>query len=70
MPIYSFVEYSSNYSHTTCSLWIYCKDEATNFDANIPKDDACEAFACNAKLLENLLIQLINFLNMRQPLYH
>ena len=32
MPMYHFVEYSPNLSDTTGSLWLYSKDEATNFD--------------------------------------
>ena len=32
MPMYNLIEYSSNYSETTGSLWLYSKDEATNFD--------------------------------------
>ena len=35
MPMYNLIEYSSNYSERTGSLWFYSKDEATNFDANI-----------------------------------
>ena len=29
MPMYNLLEYSSNYSETTRSLWFYSKDEAT-----------------------------------------
>ena len=32
MPMYNLIEYSSNYSETTGSLWFYSKDEATNFN--------------------------------------
>ena len=35
MSLYNLIECSSNYSETTGSLWIYSKDEATNFDADI-----------------------------------
>ena len=35
MPLYNLLEYSSNYSNTTGSLWFYSKDEVTNFDADI-----------------------------------
>ena len=31
--MYNLVEYSSNYSDTTGSLWFYSKDEAANFNA-------------------------------------
>ena len=32
---YNLLEYSSNYSDTTGSLWCYSKDEATDFDKNM-----------------------------------
>ena len=35
MVIYNLIEYSSNYSETIGSLWLYSKDGATNFNANI-----------------------------------
>ena len=35
MRLYNPIEYSSNYSETTGSLWFYSKDEAINFNANI-----------------------------------
>ena len=34
MPMYNLIEYSSNYSETTGSLWFYSKDEATNFNVD------------------------------------
>ena len=30
LPMYNLIEYSSNHSETTGSLWFYSKDEATN----------------------------------------
>ena len=30
IPMYKLIEYSSNYSETTGSLWFYSKDEATD----------------------------------------
>ena len=33
--MYNLIEYSSNYSETSASLWFYSKDEATNFNDNI-----------------------------------
>ena len=33
--MYKLIEYSSNYSEITGSLWFYCKDEATDFNDNI-----------------------------------
>ena len=35
MQMYNWIEYSSNYSETTGSLWFYSKDEATDFNAVI-----------------------------------
>ena len=33
--MYNFIEYSSNFSDTTSSLWFYSKDETTDSDADI-----------------------------------
>ena len=52
MPIYNLIEYSSNYSETTGSLWFYSKDEATNFN-NIENTDDFKSFKYKAKLLGN-----------------
>ena len=53
MPMYSLIEYSSNYFDTTGSLWLYSKDEATNFNAGIANTDNFNSFKYKAKLLEN-----------------
>ena len=53
MPMYNLVEYSSNYSETTGSLWFYSKDEATSFNNNIVNTDDFKSFKYKAKLLEN-----------------
>ena len=50
ITMYSLIEYSSNYSETTWSVWIYSKDEATKFNADIANDNT---FENKAKLLEN-----------------
>ena len=34
MPMYSLMEYSSNFSETTERLWCYSKDETNNFNNN------------------------------------
>ena len=39
MPMYNPIEYSSNYSETTGSLWLYSKDEASNFNNNTANID-------------------------------
>ena len=66
MCIYNLIEYSSNYSETTGSLWFYPKNEATNFDANISNTNNFKSFEYKAKLLENtvalsLQIKLMEF---------
>ena len=33
--MYNLIDYSSNYSKTTASLWYYSKDKATNSNADI-----------------------------------
>ena len=47
------IEYNSNYSETTGSLWFNFKDEATNFNSNIENTDNFKSFKYKAKLLEN-----------------
>ena len=44
--MYNLIEYSSNYSETTGSLWFYSKDEPTNFNADITNDDSFKSFKC------------------------
>ena len=51
--MYKLVEYSSNYSETTGSLWFYSQDEATNFNADTANTDNIKSFKYKAKLLEN-----------------
>ena len=53
MPMYNLIEYSSNYSVTTGSSWVYSKDEATNFNADIANIDNSKSFKYKAKLLGN-----------------
>ena len=53
MPMYSVIEYSSNCSEATRSLWLYCKDEATNFSGGIANDVNSKSFTYKAKLLGN-----------------
>ena len=51
--MYNLIEYSSNDSETTRSLWFYSKDEATNFKADSPNDNDSKTFENKAKLLAN-----------------
>ena len=53
IPMYNLIECSSNYSKTTGSLWLYSKDEATDFDADIANTNNFKSFMYKAKLLEN-----------------
>ena len=39
IPMYNTLEYSSNYSNRTVSLWFSSKDEATNFNKAIADND-------------------------------
>ena len=57
MPMYNLIEYSSDYSETTGSLWSYSKDEATGFNADIANTDHFKSFKYKAKLLENTAAQ-------------
>ena len=50
MPMYNLIEYSSNYSETTGSLWFYSKGEATHFDIDIVNDNHFKSFMYMAKL--------------------
>ena len=51
MPMYNLIEYSSNYSNTTGSLWFYSEDEANNFDNNIENTYDFKSFKYKAKLI-------------------
>ena len=53
MPMYNLLECSSNYSHTTGTLWSHSKDEANNYNADIGEGHAFKSFKYKAKLLEN-----------------
>ena len=61
--MYNLIEYSRNYSETTGSLWLYSKDEATNFDADIANDDNFKSFKFKAKLLGKTVAQTNNATN-------
>ena len=50
MPMYNLLEYISNYSDTTCSLWFYSKGETTNFNADIEINAAFKSFMYKTKL--------------------
>ena len=53
MPMYNLLEYSSNYSGTTGSLWFYSKDEATIFNINIGDTNNFKSFKYKTKLIRS-----------------
>ena len=48
----NLIEYSSNFSETTESLWFYSKNEETKFNATIA-NNSFKSFECKTKLLGN-----------------
>ena len=44
MSEYNVIEYSSNYSETTGSLWLYSNNEATDFNNNIANTNDFKSF--------------------------
>ena len=50
MPMYNLIEYSSNYSETTGSLWFYSKGETTHFNIDAVNDNTFKSFMDMAKL--------------------
>ena len=57
MSVYNLVQYSSNYSEATGSLWLYSKNEPTDFNNNIADTDNFKSFKHKAKLLGNTVAQ-------------
>ena len=51
--MYSLIEYSSNYSERTRSLWFYSKDEETSFNADNDNTNNFKSFRYKANLLGN-----------------
>ena len=60
MLMYNLIEYSSNYSLPTESLWFYSKDEATVFNADIVNDNNFKSFKYEVNLLGNTVAQADN----------
>ena len=48
--MYSLLEYCSNYSDTTGTLWFYSEDGATNYNNDIVNTNNFKSFKCKAKL--------------------
>ena len=57
--MYNLLEYSSNYSYTSGSLWLYCKEDTTDFDS-IKKGNNFTFFKYKAKLLKNIAANRAN----------
>ena len=53
MPMYKLIQYSSNYSEATGSLWFYSKEKAIDFNNNIENTDDFKSFSYKTKLLGN-----------------
>ena len=53
----NLIEYGSNYSETTVSLWFYSKDETNDFNVDIANTDDFKSFKYKAKLLGNTIAQ-------------
>ena len=72
--MHNLIEYSSNYSETTGSLWFYSKDNATDFNANIEKTDNLKSFKYNANLLRNTEADnangILKYATIATPLKH
>ena len=64
MLISNFLEYSSNYSNTKSSLWLYSKDEATNFKVDIGNDATFKSFMYKTKLVEKQRLTLHQIITM------
>ena len=47
----NLLQYSSNYSDTTGSLWFHSKDEATDFNVNIANNVVFKSFMYKATLV-------------------
>ena len=64
MSMYNLIEYSSNYSEVTRSLWFYSKNQATNFNADIANNHniVLNLLKIRLKYKETLkLIELMEF---------
>ena len=64
--MYNLIEYSSNYSETTGSLWFYSKDEATDFNADIVNDNNSISFKYKVELFGNTVAQVDNATNTKK----
>ena len=58
--MYNLIEYSSNYSEITGSLWFYSKYQAINFDADIEDNDDFKSFKYKTKLVGKTEVDYAN----------
>ena len=65
MPMYTLIEYSSNYSKTTGSSWFYSRDKATNFNTAIVNTNNLNLWSITLNYLE---IQLLRMPSLKIPL--
>ena len=71
MLIYNSLEYSSNYSETTESLWFCSKDEATNFNADFANTNNFKYFLYKLNYWKVLkLMEVMKFQKIEQLLCH
>ena len=67
MSMHNLLEYSSNYTDNTGSLWFYSEDDATDFNKDIANIDAFKSFKYMAKqqettkMLKPLQIKIMEF---------
>ena len=68
IPMYKLIEYSSDYSETTGSLWLCSKDKATDFSADIANTHNFKSFKYKAKLLKNTVADAANGILKNAPI--
>ena len=51
--MYNLIDYNSDYSKTTGSLWFHSKAEVTDFNVDIVNTGDFKYFKCKSKLLGN-----------------
>ena len=52
------IEYSSNYSETTGSLWFYSEEDTIDFNADIANNNSFKFLEYKVKLLETTVAQI------------
>ena len=73
MPMYNWIEYSSNYSHMSGSLCFCYRNEATAFDTDIAETNDFMPVKHKGKLFgvsSQFHLDITQFYKMQQSLYH